>query len=77
MVDETVDKEEQELADTPMNINVKHVRAKLGWARRAQLDKFVKINGIGETMSFEQLKGVLDNVGIGKETDVRQPVSIR
>jgi hypothetical protein len=55
------------LAEEPLNIDVAHVRSKLGWARQQQLDAFVKKNGIGETLTFEQLKTVLELVGVGDE----------
>jgi hypothetical protein len=45
------------------------VRSKLGWARQQQLDAHVKKHGIGADMTFEQLKGVLELVGVGDAKD--------
>ena len=53
----------------PLEVPLKHCRAKLGWARKSALDEYVRKNHLGDSLTFEQLQGVLERVGIGDSAE--------
>ena len=60
--------EEVQLRETPLLLNIEHVRVKMSAPRQKQFDAYVKANIVGEMITFEQLRSVLEMVSIGDET---------